>query len=148
MFLGLLPQLFHFFKIGGLHRLPLFVEPPFHMPEPLTKLCVRPPQRQFRVHFQVSRDVDNHEEQVADFLFHPAGAIRGWQSPSSLNLLDLFLEFADQVVEPPPVKANLSRGFTDLAGLEHGRLRARNILEDGLAARCAMGAVEPFSPQP
>ena len=53
--------------------------------------------------------------------------------PCVFKLPDFFLKLLDNVVDLHPIEARARRFPANLAGFEHGRLRARDTVEDGFS---------------
>ena len=68
MSFGILPQCFHFGDGRFARRFPIGRQARFDVRESTTELRVGFPQRLLRIDFHEPGDVDDHEQQVADFI--------------------------------------------------------------------------------
>ncbi len=82
------------------------------MGESLAELCVRLAKSLLRIDFQETRDVDQREENISDFVF------RGFAVGGGLQLGELFVELVINLIDRRPVESG-SGGFgRDLVGLD------------------------------
>src|SRR5262245_28785299 len=92
-----------------------------------------PAQRVLRIYLEKARQVDEREQQVAEFLFHPLmpGAIaRLSGSPRCAQLAAFLLNLVEGAVDGRPVKADARSAFLNLKSAHKRGQRRGDPIED------------------
>ena len=125
--LGFLPQRLHFVDGRLFRRSALLGQAGFDVAPAPAELGVGAAQRLFRIHLDEARQVDHHEQQIAQLVFD----VRSWAALRARlgELGELLVEFVEHLLGILPIEADAGGARGDLLRFDQRGQGARHAAE-------------------